>query len=74
MWFHRGVKRSGATQVALAFLRHPRLQMTRAGLAMFCMALGSQAKTLLGSLVGFLLRHLPVTPSIADNLDGNHAF
>ncbi len=51
------VDRRRTAKVPLSLLRHPRLQMTRAGLAVLGLAAGSQPKTLLGSLVSLLLGH-----------------
>jgi hypothetical protein len=51
------VEHAGATQIALALLAHPGVQVARASAAMLHLALGRAAKTLLNAFVSLDLGH-----------------
>ena len=54
----RAAQRIGPAKLPAALLRHPAIQVARAGLAMLDLAAGGQAKPLLRSLMGLLLGHV----------------
>ena len=58
-FFHDLGHRRRTTQIALALLVHAGRQVAGSRLAMFCLAFGSQSKSLLGPFVCLLLWHLP---------------
>ena len=67
--FHTAVYcRVTATQVAAAFLRNTGIAVTGTAGTMFRFSLSRQSEPFLGSLVGFLFRHL-LEPCTKANLD-----